>query len=78
MKRLLCIAIVCAIAATALAFSADAQQRTVSGVVMDSAGEPLPAVSVYYRTGKKIDGTMSGMEGEFSMKVPDGTLIAFR
>ena len=74
MKRLLCIAIVCAIAATALAFSADAQQRTVSGVVMDSAGEPLPAVSVYYRTGKKIDGTMSGLEGDFSMKVPDSVM----
>lgn len=46
-----------------------AQQRAVTGEVVDQTGLPIPGVSVYIKD--STIGTTTGMEGEFSLNVPD-------
>lgn len=47
----------------------DAQSRNISGIVKDEMGEPLLGVSVMVKG--TTNGTITGLEGEFSLNVPD-------
>ncbi|MCA1761268.1 MAG: carboxypeptidase-like regulatory domain-containing protein, partial [Bacteroidales bacterium] len=46
------------------------QQRTVTGVVTDQSGQPLPGVTVVV-TGT-TQGTVTNSDGNFSLTIPDG------
>ena len=46
-----------------------AQQRAVTGKVVDQTGLPIPGVSVYIKD--STIGTTTGMDGNFSLTVPD-------
>ena len=52
-----------------------AQERTITGTVMDGEieGEPLIGATVSVGVGKTRQGTMTDYEGHFSLKVPAGT-----
>jgi TonB-dependent starch-binding outer membrane protein SusC len=49
--------------------SAWAQNRTVSGVVKDAKGDPLPTVTVLEKGTK--NGIVTDFDGKFSLKVTD-------
>ena len=53
------------------ATKADQEDRTITGTVKDSGGEPLPGVTVIVE-GTTI-GTVTGFDGKFSLKVPVNT-----
>src|SRR6476661_2507665 len=54
-----------------VAFSAIAQERTVTGTVTDKGdGLPLPGVSIKVKNGTV--GTTTGSDGKFSLRVPAG------
>lgn len=48
-----------------------AQQKTVSGKVTTSAGEPLPGVNVFIKG--TTSGTTSGSDGTYSIELPTGS-----
>ena len=52
-----------------------AQERTITGVVMDGEleGEPLIGATVSVGDGKVGQGTITDYEGRFTLKVPAGT-----
>ena len=60
---------------TVVAFSAMAQERTVSGKVTDENGESLPGVNVV------IDGTTTGvttdLDGNYRLTVEEGAVLVF-
>lgn len=47
---------------------------TISGVILDDLGEPIPGVNVY-RKDKTIIGTNTNFEGYYELKVPVGSTI---
>jgi TonB-linked SusC/RagA family outer membrane protein len=47
--------------------------RTISGIVRDESGEALPGVSIIAKGSQR--GTISDIEGKFSMDIPDGPAI---
>lgn len=47
------------------------QQRTVTGVVTDQSGQPLPGVTVV--VSGTTTGTVTNSDGNFSLAIPDGT-----
>ncbi|GAF02783.1 SusC/RagA family TonB-linked outer membrane protein [Saccharicrinis fermentans] len=47
-----------------------AQQRTISGTVIDESGETLPGVNVFVKG--TTSGTISDIEGKYSIMIPDG------
>jgi hypothetical protein len=51
------------------------QQRDVSGIVTDSSGEALIGVSVTVKGSKT--GTVSDMDGKYSIKADDGQTLTF-
>lgn len=57
--------------------SAKAKQDTllIRGKVTDSAGEALPGVAVVVKNTK--DGVITGMEGDYMLKVPSGSVLVF-
>ena len=69
MKRIRLILI--SVLAFAGILSMNAQNITVSGVVLDQVGDPIPGVAVFV-SGTTV-GTMTGADGEFSFKVPAAT-----
>ena len=70
MKNILLIFFLTSVATLVAALPSFAQQRTMSGVVTDSSGEPIPGVSVSYHDGKKLNGTATGIDGDFSLPIP--------
>ena len=51
---------------------------SVTGVVLDSEGLPLPGVTVAVMKGDKmISGTATTIDGEFAIKVPAGAMLRF-
>ena len=52
----------------AFVFSANAQERTITGKVTDAQGAPLPNVSVSVKSSKA--GTTTNQNGEFSLSLP--------
>ena len=50
-----------------------AQNITVSGVVVDEAGAPVPGAAVF--VSGTTHGTMTGANGEFSLNVPASTKV---
>ncbi len=48
---------------------AAAQQKTVTGVVTDKQGEPMPGVSVVIKG--TFSGSVTGIDGQFSLSIPD-------
>jgi TonB-dependent starch-binding outer membrane protein SusC len=46
------------------------QQRTVSGVVTDQSGQPLPGVTVV--VSGTTTGTVTNADGNFSLAIPEG------
>ena len=64
-----------AVAALMAGFSANAQNITVTGVVTDAAGDPIPAAAVI------LDGTQRGtsadIDGHFSISVPSNATLVF-
>jgi hypothetical protein len=56
-----------------LALSAMAQNVTLKGTVLDSAGEPIIGAFVVQQG--TANGTMTGAEGEFVLSTPQGSAI---
>ncbi|MBP5566111.1 MAG: TonB-dependent receptor [Bacteroidales bacterium] len=54
-------------------FGLFAQNRTVQGTVFDSAQQPLPGVGVVLEG--TTNGTITGTDGTYSMKVPSGQAV---
>ena len=52
-----------------------AQERTVSGVVSDNAGMPLPGVSVLVKGTKS--GTQTDFDGKYSIKASSNQILIF-
>ena len=52
-----------------------AQERTVSGVVSDNAGLPIPGVNVFVK-GLKI-GTQTDFDGKYSIKATPSQVLIF-
>lgn len=50
-----------------------AQQRTVTGVVTDQSGQPLPGVTVV--VAGTTTGTVTNADGEFSLSIPEGAEV---
>jgi len=50
--------------------TAFAQERTITGVVSDENAEPLPGVNVIVKS--TTIGTITNLDGEYSIKVPEG------
>jgi TonB-dependent starch-binding outer membrane protein SusC len=72
-KLLKILTLICFIAVTFPAVLSAQQLRTVTGTVMDDTGIPLPGASVVAK-GTTI-GTASGVDGSFTLRVPEGTTI---
>ncbi|GAA4849624.1 SusC/RagA family TonB-linked outer membrane protein [Algivirga pacifica] len=53
-----------------------AQEVTVSGVVADASGEPLPGVTVQVK-GTTV-GTVTGLDGDYSLVAPAEGILVFR
>ena len=70
MKEKLMYALLCTVLFFGVAF---AQERTVTGVVKDEAGTPLPGASV------QVKGTSHGVatdfDGKYSIKVPNDSAV---
>lgn len=60
-----------------LAFSQQAGERTVTGVVLDDSGQSLPGVSVLLKQGNASQGTTTDAEGRFALTVPHGSTLIF-
>ncbi|MFV0507547.1 MAG: carboxypeptidase-like regulatory domain-containing protein, partial [Bacteroidales bacterium] len=58
-----------------LLFSSAYAQKTVSGLVTDSEGEPLPGVTVMIKGSTK--GTLTDAEGTYSLSAPEGATLQF-
>ena len=52
-----------------------AQETSVSGIVNDHLGVPLPGVSVLVK--EKITGTTSNIDGKYSLNVPENAILQF-
>ncbi|MGL2994222.1 SusC/RagA family TonB-linked outer membrane protein [Flavobacterium sp. TSSA_36] len=52
-----------------------AQERTISGIVTDNAGIPIPGVNVQIKGSK--NGTQTNFDGKYSLKASTGDLIIF-
>jgi TonB-dependent starch-binding outer membrane protein SusC len=72
-KLLKILTLICFIVVTFPAVLNAQQLMTVTGTVTDDTGAPLPGASVVVK-GTTI-GTASGIDGTFSLKVPEGTTI---
>ena len=63
-----------AVSALSAGFAAHAQNITVTGVVTDGAGDPVPAAAVIVDGSKQ--GTSADLDGKYSISVPaNGTLV---
>jgi TonB-dependent SusC/RagA subfamily outer membrane receptor len=51
-----------------------AQEKEVTGKVLDESGLPIPGVSIYLKNNTEI-GTTTNFQGEFQLNVPDGNNI---
>jgi TonB-dependent starch-binding outer membrane protein SusC len=77
-KLLKILTLICFIAVTFPAVLSAQQLRTVTGTVTDDTGAPLPGASVVVK-GTTV-GTASGIDGSFTLKVPEGSttlLVSF-
>ncbi len=54
-------------------YGLSAQNRTVQGTVLDSASQPLPGVGVVLEG--TTNGTISGADGKYSLRVPSGNVV---
>ncbi len=67
-------AVICVMLLTAVNVSA--QNLTIKGVVKDKAGEAVIGASVIEK-GKQSNGTITDIEGNFSISVPSGSTLVF-
>ena len=56
-----------------LGLSLNAQNRTVQGKVVDSAAQPVPGVAVILQG--TTNGTMTGNDGSYSIRIPEGNAV---
>lgn len=49
--------------------------KTVTGVVVDEYGEPMPSVSVVVKG--TTNGTVTDLDGKFTITVPIGSILVF-
>lgn len=56
-----------------LGFSLNAQNRTVQGKVVDAAAQPVPGVAVILQG--TTNGTMTGNDGSYSIRIPEGNAV---
>ena len=64
-----------AVTAMATGFAAYAQNITVTGVVTDGAGDPIPAAAVIVDGSKQ--GTSADIDGKYSISVPSNATLVF-
>ncbi|NJO02834.1 MAG: TonB-dependent receptor plug domain-containing protein [Bacteroidia bacterium] len=58
-------------------WTAWAQDKTITGRVVDTdTGEPIPGISVFIRGGTQ--GTVTDVEGNYSLSVPNGAVLVFQ
>ena len=50
------------------------QKRLVTGVVLDSQGEPVVGANVFEK-GEKTNGTITDIDGKFSLNVSDNATL---
>lgn len=60
-----------------LAFSQQAGERTVTGIVLDDSGQSLPGVSVLLKQGNASQGTTTDANGRFALTVPQAATLIF-
>ncbi|MGI6243978.1 MAG: SusC/RagA family TonB-linked outer membrane protein [Prevotella sp.] len=61
---------------SALSFAQSPEQLNMAGTVTDESGEPLPGASVYIKD-KPAAGTVTNVDGQFSIKVDYGDRLVF-
>ena len=54
-----------------------AQDNTISGLVKDNEGEPLPGVSVAVKAGESISGGVTDINGKYQLKASPNATIEF-
>ncbi|WP_349943685.1 SusC/RagA family TonB-linked outer membrane protein [Bacteroides cellulosilyticus] len=54
-----------------------AQDNTISGLVKDHEGEPLPGVSVAVKAGESISGVVTDINGKYQLKASPNATIEF-
>ena len=54
-----------------------AQDNTISGLVKDNEGEPLPGVSVAVKAGESISGVVADINGKYQLKASPNATIEF-
>ena len=54
-----------------------AQDNTISGLVKDNEGEPLPGVSVAVKAGESISGVVTDINGKYQLKASPNATIEF-
>ena len=54
-----------------------AQDNTISGLVKDNEGEPLPGVSVSVKAGESISGVVTDINGKYQLKASPNATIEF-
>ena len=60
-----------------LAFLSAFAQNGIRGTVVDQDGEPLPGVAVIADNGGAKTGASTGVDGKFTINVPEGTSLEF-
>ena len=60
-----------------LAFLSAFAQNGIRGTVVDQNGEPLPGVAVVADNGGAKTGASTGVDGKFTINVPEGTSLQF-
>ena len=65
----------CFIGALFLCLGAFAQEKTVTGTVIDTNGAPLPGVSIVVQG--TSNGTQSDFDGNFTIEVAEGSVLEF-
>lgn len=58
--------------AGAASYNASAQERTITGTVVDSDGVPIIGASLIVEGGQDRFGTSTDLDGNFTLEVPDG------
>ena len=55
-------------------FSLSAQNRSISGKVQDTGGQPVPGAAVMLQSNSRV-GTVTDLDGAFTLNVPSNAVL---